>query len=82
MSSRLASLPPEIKAKMCERQVEQGNPADVSKLFRDRHGGGFSWKATSEGSTFWRLVYMGDFTLFYKVYPKTSEDVLENFFKL
>ena len=63
-------MPLEIIFKMIERQVEQENLADTSKLNNNKTGGGFDWERTLEGFNFWDRINFGDYNEFYKKYPK------------
>lgn len=71
----IKDFPIEVVQKMVERQVEQGNKANV-KVFQERvragsTGYGFEWSKTEEGRIFWEEV-IGDknFSLFFEKYPK------------
>lgn len=71
-------FPIEVVQKMIERQVEQGNKADVI-LFQThrtygKSEGGFKWDETEEGNNFWCKVIIGEnFDLFFEKYPKTKQ---------
>lgn len=56
----IKGFPIEVVQKMIERQVEQGNKADV-KIFQNLHispveYGGFEWNKSIEGAPFWNDV--------------------------
>lgn len=63
-------LPEEIKQKMFEKQVEQGNKRNP-KVFEDfskgRSGGGFNWSHTSENSEFWDQVLTIQILIFFSI---------------
>ena len=66
---QIADFPIEIVEKMLERQVEQGNPRDVTvfenKVYASSRQRGFTWDITQEGGAFWRdIVYNKNFQLF------------------
>lgn len=75
---QIANFPVEVVQKMVERQVEQGNKADVT-VFQQyktygKSGGGFTWDETEEHDDFWGKVINEEyFDLFFKKYPKTEE---------
>ena len=75
----IADFPIEIVEKMIERQVQQGNKPDVKAFHRfassDAEEGGFNWKDTIEGVSFWDNV-IGDnnFNVFFEMYPKHIDD--------
>jgi hypothetical protein len=77
MKNQIANFPEEVKAKMLERQVEQGNQRNI-KVFEankrsDKTEGGFSWFVTVEKVSFWDNVICHErFDIFYAKYPKTS----------
>lgn len=73
---QIKDFPIEVVQKMVERQVEQGNKADV-KVFQDypkagrSDGYGFTWNETEECYVFWREVIKDkNFDLFFEKYPK------------
>ena len=73
----LKRFPVEVVEKMLERQVEQGNPKDVSVFEKnrteDKSEGGFDWWVTPEGDDFWYMVIdMEDFDFFFKRYPRNQ----------
>lgn len=70
---QLEDFPLEIIDKMIERQVEQGNEANVEvfehHLSNDYYG--FLWDKTIEGYDFWCDIINGSrFNLFFEKYPK------------
>jgi hypothetical protein len=74
-------FPIEVIQKMLERQVEQGNKADVSIFqecnIEDLFDGGFEWCETEEGDIFWNeVISWKNFDLFFKRYPKTKNEEL------
>lgn len=75
----LKDFPIEVVEKMIERQVGQGNKADVSvfqfRVHSDQSHGGFTWSKTPEGITFWNDVTKGNFDRFFKKYPKRNTKV-------
>ena len=71
----LKGFPEEVVEKMLERQVEQGNPRDVSVFEKDswddKQAGGFDWCSSPEGHHFWdAIIEDKDFETFFKRYPK------------
>lgn len=71
----LKCFPEEVVEKMLERQVEQGNPRDVSVFEKyigdDKQAGGFDWCSSPEGHLFWKVIIQEeDFETFFKLYPK------------
>lgn len=76
---KIEGFPIEVVEKMIERQVKQGNPADVT-VFQTYGGvsrklGGFDWGETKEDFDFWGSVIADrDFDLFFKYYPKKEEN--------
>lgn len=74
----LVGFPVEVVQNMVERQVEQGNEADV-KVFQGRASSdgdflkGFNWKDTEEGFDFWdEIILDKNFDLFLQKYPKQT----------
>ena len=72
----------EVVQKMIERQIEQGNKADISVFQKDteanRYEEGFNWFETSEGVEFWNsVIYRGYFYVFFKKYPKPNKIKIE-----
>ena len=77
---KIENFPIEVVEKMVEEQVRQGNKADVTifqrNLLASGFLGGFVWKNTEDGSTFWERVIMArDFNVFFKKYPKVYRKV-------
>lgn len=73
---QLEGFPKEIVEKMLERQVEQGNPRDVSVFEIDKYEeiSGFSWEKTIEGDDFWcDIIDSKNFDVFFERYPLTIE---------
>ena len=74
----LEGFPLEVIDKMIERQVEQGNIANV-EVFETRRTSddsykGFYWETTEEGCYFWTSVIDNkNFDLFFEKYPKEEE---------
>ena len=71
----LKGFPEEVVEKMLERQVEKGNPRDVSVFekdsWADKQAGGFDWSSSPEGLLFWSVIIEEeDFETFFKYYPK------------
>ena len=71
----IKDFPIEVVQKMVERQVEQGNKADVSVFQGYRNSGkgldGFTWINSIEGYDFWdEVIYKKNFNLFFEKYPK------------
>ena len=72
---QIADFPIEVVLKILERQVEQGNPRDVSvfenEVYASIRQRGFTWDITQEGGAFWRdILYNKNFQLFFERYPK------------
>ena len=66
----IKDFPIEVVQKMIERQVEQGNEADVT-VFQSNCWGGFVWEDTDERTDFWvSVIGGGNFDIFFKRYPK------------
>ena len=76
LKGQIKDFPIEVVQKMVEKQVHQGNKADV-KVFQvnaDSCWDGFEWARTIEGDSFWRnVIYQADFPLFFEKYPKKKE---------
>lgn len=71
----IKDFPIEVVEKMIEKQVKQGNKADVEvfQKYADAgvKNGGFCWYTTDDGFEFWdNVITEGDFDLFFKKYPK------------
>ena len=77
LKGQIKDFPIEVVQKMVEKQVHQGNKADV-KVFQvkaDSCCDGFEWARTIEGDSFWRnVIYQADFPLFFEKYPKKKEN--------
>lgn len=74
---KISDFPIDVVEKMIERQVEQGEKADVKVFQHSRtanaSGGGFSWKDSIEGWEFWAEVIMKqNFDVFFAKYPMRS----------
>lgn len=74
----IEGFPIEVVEKMIERQVEQGNVADVSVFQGERcasqEGGGFTWYGTTEDEDFWSSVIdEKNFDVFFAKYPKEED---------
>lgn len=72
---QLKYFPQEVVEKMLEKQLEQGNPRDLSvledRVYPTKKEGGFDWDATIEGDDFWENVICGkNFSLFFERYPQ------------
>ena len=76
----IEGFPIEVVQRMIERQVEQGNKADVS-VFQNRKScsggsGGFEWCDTTERHDFWQKVILNrDFKIFFEKYPKENKEI-------
>ena len=72
LKGEIKYFPIEIVQKMVERQVEQGNEADVS-VFQKSIFSGFLWENAVEGHDFWNsVINLHNFGLFFEKYPKSS----------
>lgn len=77
-----SEFPKEIQELILKRQVEAGNPPDIT-LFDENTiissvNGGFTWDKTKEGSNFWYNILMdNNFEVFYKKYPQSKEHTIE-----
>ena len=73
----LREFPLAVVQKMIERQVMQGNPANV-KVFQadttaEQLDGGFEWEDSPEGWDFWDKVIAGmEFNVFFERYPESN----------
>lgn len=79
--NKIKYFPPEIVSKMLERQVEQGNPMDVSVFeshpTADKEIWGFDWLLTEEDADFWESVIMDEnFDLFFEKCPRGNKTVI------
>jgi len=77
---QLEGFPLEIIDKIIEKQVEQGNEANVEvfedNITIDRDLGGFDWIDTEEGREFWlKVINNKEFNLFFKKYPKEDKEL-------
>ena len=75
LKGQIGNFPIEVVQKMIERQVEQGNEADVTVFQTDRcnivEHGGFDWDETIEGFTFWsKVADYKELEIFFQKYPK------------
>ena len=80
MLMRFKDLPTEIFEKCKLRAYAQGVTLnEQAHVKADRSNGGFNWKQTTEGSSFWnRVLTMNtDYDHFYKRYPKNSEFLIK-----
>ena len=73
----LGEFPLAIVQKMIERQVMQGNSANVKVFQADptavRLDGGFEWEDSPEGWVFWSNVIGGmEFNVFFERYPESN----------
>jgi hypothetical protein len=74
----IKDFPIEVVQKMVERQVEQGNKADISVFQKDNEANiykkGFNWYETSEGVEFWNsVIHRGYFNVFFQKHPKQKQ---------
>ena len=78
LKGKIGNFPIEVVQKMVERQVEQGNEADVTVFQRHKtygkSDGGFTWDETEENYEFWdEVISEENFGLFFEKYPKEKE---------
>ena len=76
LKGQIKDFPIEVVQKMVEKQVHQGNKADVKVFFffSNRCWDGLEWARIIEGDSFWRnVIYQADFPLFFEKYPKKKE---------
>ena len=71
---KLEGFPPEVIAKMMERQYEQTGKVKIEVFEKERFSlkeeGGFDWNHTPEGDDFWvGVLAFGDFSEFFRRYP-------------
>jgi len=84
----LKNTPKEVVKLLLKRQVEQGNPENISIFEESRRGaddggGGFTWLDTIEGHAFWRSVLEDrNYTLFFNTYPKKKKGLKKKLQKL
>lgn len=74
---KIKDFPIEIVQQMVNRQIEQGNPADIEIFQYDKSAGkavgGFNWWSTREEHTFWaRVISNKNFDIFFAKYPKVN----------
>ena len=85
LKGEICEYPIEIVRRMCQLQVEQGNPSLVS-IFQVKKDasfkeGGFSWTKSPEGCNFWAsIINHSNWGTFFKEYPKTPV-ITEEVFK-
>jgi hypothetical protein len=73
----IEDLPIEIQEVVFKRQKEQGNTKTKNiSLDDDKSQGNFNWYESIEGLDFWKDINHGDFTEFYKKYPKEEDESL------
>lgn len=74
----LDDLPDEIKELIKQRQIDEGNKADLT-VFKytgaDKYQGGFHWASTKEGHNFWNAVFIDK--QYYKFYTLHREKTYE-----
>ncbi len=72
--------PPEVIELMLQKQEEQGNPKNIQVFLKDKdtskQNKGFDWEATIEGWNFWYTTLYDNNNVFYKKYPKSSNNIL------
>lgn len=74
----IADFPKEVVEKMLERQYEQTGKRDVSvfEMYarQGQCGGGFYWRKTIEGHSFWvSVIEDKNFDTFFERYPKSGK---------
>jgi hypothetical protein len=77
---QLKGFPQEIVNKMLERQVEQGNPENISVFEKDKFTSenGFYWGRAVEGREFWcNVIIHKDFNIFFEKYPQKLTNMYE-----
>ena len=63
-------LPEDIQRLALKRQYEQGYREDrMVRLNTFNFEGVFNWNLTDEGMEFWELINIGEYDVFYKLYP-------------
>lgn len=77
-----SEFPKEIQELILKRQVEAGNPPNITlfdkKIDIGTDNGGFTWDKTKEGAVFWYDVLLEtNFEVFYKKYPQPKEHTIE-----
>ena len=78
LKGQIKDFPIEVVQKMVEKQVHQGNKADVEVFQESKRAsypcGGFDKDRTKEGTVFWKEVIVdGNFSQFFKKYPQEKE---------
>lgn len=78
----IKDFPIEVVQKMVERQVEQGNKADISVFQKNscaiKKHNGFSCGETIEGGTFWSsILHYNHFDVFFQKYPKQNKVTIQ-----
>ena len=78
----IEGFPFDIVMKMCDQQVKQGNPWDVSVFEKDimsnKNYGGFDWYSTEDGGVFWAEISYANFKPFYEKYYNKHDTVAVN----
>lgn len=70
----IKDLPIEIQEIVFQRQEEQGNKPDANlDLEFCKYEDNFNWDQTIEGHDFWEKINEGNYSEFYKKYPKKEE---------
>lgn len=65
----IKELPVQIQELVFKKQIREGNsPTNEIDLIRNDLN--FSWSSSGEGHSFWSQINGGDYTEFYKRYPK------------
>ena len=80
MIGELKGFPVGVVVRMMEEQEAQGNEPNV-KVFQedvicgaDENGGGFDWRKTEGGQSFWhKVIDYKDFYLFFEEYPEYDQ---------
>lgn len=81
---QLEGFPPEVIAKMMERQYEQTGKVKIEVFEKERFSlkeeGGFDWNHTPEGNDFWRgVLAFGDLSEFFRRYPHEEKCPFKKF---
>src|SRR5690554_1151327 len=71
-------LPVEIRERMLDEQVRQGNPRNAEVFKVDTSAGigegGFTWALSEEDHNFWsNILSYGNLAVFYERYPKVPD---------
>ena len=78
----IEGFPFDIVMEMCDQQVKQGNPWDVSVFEKDimsnKNYGGFDWYSTEDGGVFWAEISYANFKPFYEKYYNKHDTVAVN----